>query len=570
MNETPNSQHPIRSGLAFGAAHALLLWLAFPPLTVGIVGILAPLPLLWLAMTTRHPWRAGLGVALGTLPFWVYHHWWVFAISAAGAPPLMLIQAVWPGLFVALAAIVVRSKPSLANAAALAVLWGGVEFLRGRLFFDGYPWFLSAHPTAGLPLARWGAVIGAYGVGLLLALLCSMLLFALIRRDLGHRRWIAPGVCLLLLAAGGLIPRPVTARTITIGIVQTNLPQSNKMSRSIEESVDDFRNWSSLTVQAAREQPDLIVWPETMFPGATLSPDAIGAFAQLEQTLNFGEDRRSPGTLFVDPVLNLQEEIGVPLLLGAIGYENLEFTVTPSGEIEDRFDARYNSAFLIENGSLADARYDKIFLTPFGETMPYISSFPRLERAMLDFAARGMSFDLTAGTRPIRFPIGTGNQETVRIATPICFEATIPHVCRRLVYESGEREADLLINMTNDGWFGSFDSGRANHLLVSRWRALELGVPVVRAANTGISCVVDASGRVLQSLAPRQQEAVLIAEVPLSDPNRTIYASIGDLFGWLSFVGSLVLLVISFVRPAKPAHPHRADGPNPSEPSHEP
>ncbi len=570
MKHAPLSSRPFLFAALLGALHALLLGVAFPPLSLGIAGILAPLPLLWLAMTTAHPWRAGLGIAIGSLPFWIYHHWWVFAVSAAGAPPLMLVQAVWPGLFVALGAVIVRSQPSLAKCAAIAMLWTGVEFFRGRLFFDGYPWFLTAHPAAGLPLAGWGSVIGVYGVGLLIAMLDSMFLFALTRRDMGHKRWIAPGICLVLLACGGLIPPPTPTRTITVGVVQTNLPQNNKMSWTTEESVRDFRNWADLTVQAALQQPDLIVWPETMFPGATLTPEAIEEFARLERELNFGEGQRSRGTLFVEPVLSLQEQIGVPLLIGAIGYDGLEFTRQPSGEIEDRFDARYNSAFLIDQGSIRTERYDKMFLTPFGETMPYISGFPRLEQALLDFAARGMSFDLTAGTVPIRFPVSTVTGDPIRIATPICFEATIPQVCRRLVYGPDGREADLLINMTNDGWFGSFDPGRANHLLIARWRAIELGVPVVRAANTGISCVVDASGRVLSTLAPRQEQAVLLAEVPLTEPKRTIYASIGDLFGWLAFAGSLIAILVSFFQRVPTDRSNQDPVPTNTEPSHEP
>lgn len=536
---------PLLSGLALGIAHAIILMLAFPPVSLGVLAILAPLPLLLAAMSTTRPWRCAAGIALGTLPFWAYHHFWVFAVSYAGAPPLIIVQSLWPGLFVAFASIACRHAPSTARFAVLAVIWTGLEFFRGRLFFDGYPWFLTAHPTADLPLAGWATVIGVYGVGLLIVLLCASFLEAL--RSTAPLRWVAPTLCLILLACGGLLRSPTsTDRTVTIAVVQTNLPQSNKMSRSESERIADFSQWTALTERAAgsNPSPDLIVWPETMFPGATLSPQAISAFADLERRLGMPENRRTIGTLFVLPLLDLQYDLGVPMLVGSLGYENLRFEISPDGSIRDDYAHSYNSAFLITEGDISETRYDKIFLTPFGETMPYISRFPRLQQAMLDFAARGMSFDLSSGSTPVRFKITTASGQTAHIATPICFEATIPHICRKLVYENGQRKADVLINMTNDGWFGSFDPGRANHLLIARWRAIELGTPVVRAANTGISCVVDARGRVTSSLGPRQPEAALNSVVPLPAAAATIYAHIGDLVAWTSFAASLLFVLV--------------------------
>ncbi len=550
MIKTTLTRRPIIGGIAVGAANALLLAIAFPPIGFGLLGVLAPLPLFLAAMTTGRPWRTGLGVAIGCLPFWAYHHWWIFAVSAAGAPPLMILQSLWSGLFVACGALMVRREPNLPKVLALAMLWSGIEFFRARVFFDGYPWFLTAHPTVDLPLAKWASVIGVYGVGLLIALLGSLFLHALLDRSAGRIRWIAPALCLATLAMGGLLPGPGQSDSFTVAVVQTNLPQSNKMSRSLEEGMRDFEEWGLLTLGIAEseQQPDLVIWPETMFPGATLSPQAIDEFASYEQRAGFGPGQRSGGTLFVGPLLQVQEQIQTPLLIGAIGYDQLRIDTPQGGDAKFEFDGKFNSAFLIRDGEIQDERYDKIFLTPFGETMPYISIFPDLQQAMLDFAARGMRFDLSAGTRPVRFEVPGSQGQTVRIATPICFEATISQVCRRLVHENGGRQADVLINMTNDGWFGSFDAGRANHLLIARWRAIELGTPVIRAANTGISCVVDASGRVRQSLPARQPASVLLAEVPLPGPESTIYARMGDLVGWLAFVGSLALLIVMPIR----------------------
>lgn len=548
---------PFVLALSMGLAHSLLLALAFPPVSFGVLGLLAPLPLLLLVWRADRPWRTGLAVTLGALPFYGYHHLWVFAVSGAGAPPLILIQSIWPGLFVALSILTIRRLPLRARFAALAVLWTGMEFFRGRIFFDGYPWFLTAHPTVDLPLAGWASVIGVYGLGLLIVLLLCSFVAAAFSENRDLRRWAIPAVCFAVLAFGAFLrPSAGAERTVTIAVVQTNLPQSNKMFWTQSERIQAFREWEMLTIRAAgaSPQPDLIIWPETMFPGPTLSPQAIAEYADLESRLGFSSNEHSFGTLFVHPLLETQHSLGVPMLIGAIGYENFRATIDAAGEINLDSDATFNSTFLIVDGAIQPERYDKIFLTPFGETMPYISHFPRLEQAMLDFAARGMSFDLDSGDRKVRFQIqpATGGP-AVRIATPICFEATIPYVCRRLVFGPGaERQADVLVNMTNDGWFGSFDPGRRNHLLISRWRAIELGTPVVRAANTGISCVVDASGRVVSSLSARRPAAVLTTEVPLPSGSRTIYARIGDLVGWLAFAASLGLLSLAFLHRRTP------------------
>ena len=532
---------PLLYGVGLGASHALLLWLAFPPIGFGLLGVIAPIPLFLLALQTDRPWCTGLGVAIGTLPFWAYHHWWVFAVSGAGAPPLIVLQSLWAGLFVAIGAICSKRLRPWQKPVALALAWSGVEFFRGRLFFDGYPWFLSAHPLADLPLAKWASVIGAYGVGLLVALLGASFAHAAISRSPGWRKAILPLACLLLLAFGGLLPTPSSDRTARIAVVQTNLPQNNKLAWDLNDRIERFRTWASLSADAGAMQPppDLIVWPETMFPGATLSPEAITEFERFERSQGRSG---SIGTLFVAPLLELQTQIRVPMLLGAIGYDKLAISTEPDGGLRLDRDASYNSAFLVADGTIDPARYDKIFLTPFGETMPYISAFPALERALLDFAAGGMNFDLSAGTVPVRFEVETEEAGTLRIATPICFEATIAHVCRRLVYDDAERQADMLINLTNDGWFGSFDAGRANHLLIARWRAIELGTPIVRAANTGISCVVDPRGRVLKAAAPRQPADLLPVEVPLPGGAQTIYARIGDIAGWLATLATLALL----------------------------
>jgi apolipoprotein N-acyltransferase len=185
-------------------------------------------------------------------------------------------------------------------------------------------------------------------------------------------------------------------------------------------------------------------------------------------------------------------------------------------------------------------------LMPFGEEIPWMSWWPAGQQMVLDVAAQGMRFDLSAGTREggVDVPMRRAEfgKDHVRIATPICFEATWAGVCRALVRGGGERSS-LLINFSNDGWFGNWDAGRRQHLLAARWRCLELGMPMVRCVNTGVSCQIDASGRVVGerlindvegggATGPRKRnertEGVLVATVGL-DPSRraTVFEHLG-------------------------------------------
>src|SRR5205814_4698027 len=138
-----------------------------------------------------------------------------------------------------------------------------------------------------------------------------------------------------------------------------------------------------------------------------------------------------------------------------------------------------------------------------------------------------------------RIPSRLADKPDVIVATPICFEATKPGLCRRLV----SREPDqprVIVNLTNDGWFGWFDPGRWQHLQIARWRAVELGVPVVRAANTGVSAAIDARGCLMKAgveVAPgaARSDGFLIADVTRG-AGATIHTRLGDVFGWSGLV----------------------------------
>lgn len=211
---------------------------------------------------------------------------------------------------------------------------------------------------------------------------------------------------------------------------------------------------------------------------------------------------------------------------------------------------RYNSAVLVSPGG-GTQRYDKVALTPFGEFMPYVEHWPWLEDSLMAFGAGGMSFNLQRGDAVRRLQLSTDDGSIYRIGTPICFEDTMPHLCRELVYPDGQKQADLLVNMSNDGWFGGDASVREIHGMAARFRCIENRIPMLRAVNTGQTAYFDSSGRIVSSLP--SLTSGWLAGSPRLDSRSTIYGRyLGDAAAWFAFVLVLSMLVWTW-RPAKDA-----------------
>lgn len=526
-----------------GLLHAALLAAAFAPFNLWFFAPFAVVPLFF--VSRRYPGRLlslSLGVWVGASVFWHWQMLWVLEVSPVGFLPLVAYLSLFPTLFVVLLARLRRRRPGVPVAGAAAVLWIGIEYLRGELLFDGYAWYFVAHPLIGLAPTLGASSLGAYGVGLAV-LAPTLALFELARSPSNKICRLQAVGCVLLLALafalGGLarLEPAAESRQIRLALVQTNIPQDNRTDWSTESRAETLKLFEEKTREAAARGASVVIWPETMFPGYFLDEASARNIAADDQ---IHEDFRGFVATVRESVLNLSAETGVSILVGAIAYENFEF-VRDDGELRDRFDRSFNSAFLVEGGRLTDQRYDKLHLTPFGEAMPYIEKVPGLQQRLLALGARGMSFDLSRGDAPaVLKPAELG----VSLATPICFEITVAKVCRRLVREAPGPV--VLVNMTNDGWFGRAHHGREAHLLAARWRAAELGVPVVRAANTGISSVIDARGRVLDRLDP-DETGLLTADVPATTP-QTAQSTVGDLPGIAALAGALLVAILGFGR----------------------
>jgi len=547
---------PLGAGLCFAALNSL----AAPPFSLWGFSLIAILPLAWCATREgARPWRGMLLAAMGSLPMWQAQQWWVQEVSGGGFVPFIIVLSLLNALFVALLTIVSRRLPGLPACVSVPIAWVGVEFFRGELFANGYAWSFPAHPLIDAPIAPAVAALGGvYLVSFLLAFLSGVVLDAASPTARPLRLKVAAGIASLaaaLLVAQALSQGPAPTRSMPVAVIQTNVPQSNKIAWTLEQELSDFARFEALTRKAAAAAPTFIVWPETMMPGLTLEPLAVqrlrdaGVFFRVQGAQT---DREVDATAFADALATLSRDIGVPLIVGEEAYENLRVRNLDQGIRFDK-DARYNSVYLIHRGQTSPVRYDKVRLTPFGEFMPYIHHFPALQQRMLDFAARGMSFDLNAGSRLSVFEVPAPDQP-IRVVTPVCFEVTVASHLRSLVFQGGRRRADVIVNLTNDGWFGQSRLARVQHLQIARWRCAELGTPMVRAANTGISALIDAQGRVLRRGVDAESRDMLVDGVLTGDitipVQGTIYARIGDTVGW-SALGGLLLLIAASIRSAR-------------------
>lgn len=594
-------RRPFLAGITLGLLHALLFGAAFEPLDLPALAPLSLIPLGMLALRAAapggRPGRSALAAGIASAPMWAFHLNFIYTMSAAGVFPLVAYMSIYPGLFVWLLARTHRALPRVALLLLLPILWTGLETLRGEVLWDGFAWYLLAHPLISWhAFSGWASVIGVYGVGAIVALIIGW--------GFEARRWSreeksAPGyasrssllglsgatACLLLLFGSGSLGPPLKepGDPIHVAAIQPDIPQSNRGAWSIEQRVKDFRRFAELSRLAASQDPppDLIVWPETMFPGNALNTDAV----EIERDAGLSYLNVGPTTIFFDGLLALQNELGIPVVVGAQAVEGLRITTDPSGAVTIDSDKQFNSAFVVEQGQVAPKRYDKMRLTPFGETMPYISRWKWLEQRLLALGARGMTFSLEAGTTPTRPEItvearGERKARLVRLAMPICYEVADQNVCRVLAVEGGQRRADLFVSPSNDGWFDTWDPGRHHLLLMARWRCIENRLPMIRSANTGLSAAVDASGRLIAlgptlsgdggpTSSPARSEGVIVATLHLPTRGPSTFSTTGNVVGWICLLSMLGLTVLALTRSGRGAGPAAPEEPikKPTDPN---
>ena len=547
MTESPTaeSSSPPRGALrgwVLASSFALLFALSFPPFGWWLLIVLAPIPLAILATTAtrRRDWLLPIFVCSTIL--WAWFHWWIIEVSVAGVVPLALYLACFTTLATWFLRVLSTGSPRLPLWLSLPMVLTGVDFFRAAIFLDGYPWYLFFQPWIDLlpvaSLAWWG---GGWLVGIWTGSLSGLFAEAWCgpRRTKSRRgsslvpylvglAWffVGFGGCLVL---PGRIPRPPVDEGALLRVlaIQTNLPTDNKIGWTMERKLEDVPAFIDQTVAGIEaaggpERVDLVVWPETMLP-------TVG--------FEFGDQFSQAIELVVD-------RLQVPMLVGAPCY----LGIRPDEAEGWTWDEHYNSAYLITPAGPPYDRVDKVFLTPFGETMPVISNWAWLEQQLLAIGAAGMRFDLDAGEEIVRLEvpgrtIDGGEVPVVRVAVPICFEDTVSHVVHDMVWADDRRVVDLLINLSNDGWFAGNDAGRAMHELCARWTAFSNYTPMLRVANTGRTALISPKGRLDDPVGPMRAPWSHLFTIPVREGWTPAYAWVGDWFGWMSLAGLVLCLV---------------------------
>lgn len=437
------------------------------------------------------------GLLTGFVYFVGTVYWTSTVVATYGqlATPLavfaMLLLALYLALFPAVMAVVTSRLITRAGAGALffaPAAWVATEFFRGHLF-GGFPWVpLGNSQVTMLPIAQIASLLGVYGVSALVAFVNAAIAFAVLVPGRPRAKALATAAIVLAAAAGwgtsriadGALTRE--GAPLRVGLVQGNIAQEDKWRPS--EAYRIFTTYVAMTRDVVRRGAEYVIWPESSTP-FTFERDPVGEKAMRD----------------------LAMEVGVPILFGS------DQVVT--GERE----SHYNAAFQLAPDGRTAAVYRKIHLVPFGEYVPlsdWLEVVPPLVQTLAGFAP------FTPGDAMVMLPLGR-----YVTSTAICYEVVYPSLVREAVNAGSQ----LLTTITNDAWYGH-SSAPFQHFAMASMRAIEHGRYLARAANTGISGVVDPYGRVVVESRLFEQVG-LVAEVRLLS-GRTLYTAIGDVIAYVA------------------------------------
>ena len=485
-----------------------LLVFAFPEINLWILAWGGLVPLMFV-LDGKKPlsafwWAYLCGVLFftGTL-YWFFHITkWFSVVSALGVVLLLSYLALYFGLFGLAYSFFSRQKPLL-KLFLFPSVWVVCEFLRAHLF-TGFDWASLGHTQyTNLPIIQIADMTGVFGVSFIV-MMVNVLIKELLtasfvdktpqaQKTLNLSMWttVVSVVCVLGYGMFRLDPSHDQNRSnsnYTIAVIQANIPQEAKWEKTAWNDI--MEKYVTITKQALQHDPDLIIWPETSYPGYLWDDKEF--FIQLQAFV------RSAKT---------------PLLFGSVLKEERGY---------------FNSAILLSSNGDVDEIYRKVHLVPFGEYLPLRAAFPFLS----SFVPIG---DFTAGDRWTIFSPGLtreGDQPHSPFSVLICFEDTVARLSRQFV----QRGAQLLVNITNDAWFGN-TRAPFMHLQSAVFRTVENRRGLVRAANTGVSCFIDQWGHtthcVEKDKGSKKQKTYIsgysIAKVNFND-QITFYTKFGDVF----------------------------------------
>ena len=500
----------VASGLLVGSCFGLASGLSWLPWV-------ALAPLCWALWVGDLPRERGpravrcflLGWISGFLSFLI-SLFWITTVTVAGWIALCAVLGIYHGLWALYAGLVLRplgetpdparswlgSLRNLTVCLLAAAGWTAVEWMRGILF-TGFGWNSLGVALGGLlPIAQIASVTGTAGLTFLCVLGGSVLALTVerLRREIvsgrtrPHIDFFGVVFLIVLCFSWGLTRMnrsPGPTLPLRVAGLQGNIPVYDYWDPKCEDRI--METYVGLTRRAMAGSPDLIVWPEAATPRPLLLDEIL-----------------------FDQVRDLASVTGADFLIGSIHY-----TRDPRGD--------YNSAILLSDHATSSEIYNKVHLVPFGEYVPFRKAVPLLARIVGD----RVPYDFDAGRGPALLRL---RARPVLLGPLICFEDTLGDQTRR----TAAIGAQLLVTLTNDGWFEHSPATR-EHLANARLRTIETGLPMIRVADTGISCLIDSRGRIRERLAGPGDDTFIqgildvTVDVPVA-PSPTFYTKNGDLF----------------------------------------
>ena len=485
----------------------VLGFLAFPPFDLSLMGWICLIPLFHIARnndlkkTFMYSYLSGI-VFFGSVLYWLVN------VSVPGMVILVSVLALFYGLFGISTRYIIQRSMELF---LIPLVWVVLEYVRSHIF-TGFPWVLLGYSQyRDINIIQIADIAGTYGVSFLVVSL-NAALFALTVRDKKRMVYMATAIMFIGAAAiygvyrTGHYPLQPGAK---ISIIQGNIPQEHKFDAGQAGYISD--KYMTLTKEAAKSGSDIIIWPETAYP--YLIENERGVPVEIKNFINDKE---------------------IPILAGVIY----------AGE-----GVYYNGAVLFDGKDKINSVYKKTHLVPFGEYVPFreqlsflreyidkpIGNFESGEEYTL-FPVKSTSSAVDAEGNHMRWT------DFYRLSVLICFEDTFPYLARK--YK--KKGADIIVNITNDAWFGKTAAPR-QHLQASIFRAVENRVPIVRSANTGISCFIDPFGRITSILSSNNEEIFVtgyLTDNVMLYPARSYYTTYGETFVFLCIFMIIAICIV--------------------------
>ena len=468
-----------------------------------LIGLLCLAPYFTaLTMVPSFRFASLLGVLFGGISTFLAHYWLMF-YEEYSFWTISGVMLGYMGFHALLGPILFGLTRVRRNARVflLAAAWGLYEYLKSSGFL-AFPWGLISHPFGSvLPLIQFVDFTGLWGLSCLIALLNAVLAEGILQFFSEYRtsrivllRIIGFSCFLLAVASTYSLVRyytPVPSHgSLRVLLVQHN--DNPWLTGRIDETLLTAQRLSRDGLKHGN--PDVVVWSETIVP-YLLTDDNLSLFM-----------RRRPSGSSMGAFL---DELGTFLLMGA--------PYKPEGMVD-----HYNAALLFSRSGRLVSYYAKQHLIPLAETVPFWD-FPPFRRFFGEYLGLTEGWGKGRDTTVMELPLVNGTH--LRIGTPICFEDSLPYICRKFI----KNGADLLINLTNVSWSGR-ESAEIQMLVAARFRSIENKRVLIRATNSGVTSVIDPKGKILSQLDLFTEDA-LFHDVPVYREERwTPYTQWGDYF----------------------------------------